>query len=390
MADSLPALNAPVSFIVQNNEAIGPMPMEHIIAGVRHGEQDAHSLVWWAGAGDWTHFDSHPDLMELVRQPESPRPLTTEIVEPGDTAAVAVESPPSLTGLFSASAREENGLQGSESASTDDAVEAIVSARSVLASAASREKAINQARHHTLAAALSGPAALAEELTPDESPVHDVPGGRDSADDAEDTEVSIVDLATDQKDEASEPDRSKHEEHFDELVKKSEEHRRRLEWATRVDEIILSGCIGAITERGYLAMDLSSRETEHQVLFESEKDSRFVMVEIIPLDQVNAAGDSVGRHLEIKMSWGQDVSDVDSAFAVVRSLASDETRKPGKVRAEIDTASSRVFTTVDLIWAADDFVSAAYDVDGDALDDAVAAALHILERRWYKLFIRRR
>ena len=90
------------------------------------------------------------------------------------------------------------------------------------------------------------------------------------------------------------------------------------------------------------------------------------------------------------MSWGQNVTDVDSAFAVVRSLASDEVAKPGKVRAEIDTASSRVLTTVDLIWAADDFVSADYDVDTDAIDDAVAAALHILERRWYKLFIRRR
>lgn len=105
---------------------------------------------------------------------------------------------------------------------------------------------------------------------------------------------------------------------------------------------------------------------------------------------MNAAGDAIGRHLEIKMSWGQDVTDVDAAFAVVRSLVSDDVTKPGKVRAEIDTATSRVFTTVDLIWAAGDFVSDDYDVDSDAIDDAVAAALHILERRWYKLFIRRR
>lgn len=390
MADTLPALGAPVSFVVEKSEAVGPIPMAEIVASIRTGERDAHSLVWWAGAPDWQFFDSNEELVALVDQSDAAISPKTEVFEP-DASPATAEQPPSLTGLFSAVARQENGLSSKESVPNSGAVQAIVTARSILATAESREKAITQARHKTLAAALSGPAALGDDSLADgvtETALED-PTEVDEVDGSNGGHP-IVDLASDEKLEPQEPERSKHEEHFDELVKKSEEHERRIKWATRVDEVLLRGCIAAIAERGYIAMDLSSRETEHQVLFESENDSRFVMFEIIPLAQVNAAGDAVGRHLEINMSWGQNVTDVDSAFAVVRSLASDEVAKPGKVRAEIDAASSRVFTTVDLIWAADDFVSADYDLDTDAIDDAVAAALHILERRWYKLFIRRR
>ena len=378
MADALPELDSHVSFVVDGNEATGPMALREIVRSIASGERERNSLVWWDGASEWRLFDGHPDLVELLeesRSSDDSDPLIQppiEIVQPTSSVSPAVvASPPSLSGLFSASAREVNGLSEERSVPRQSAVEAVMSARSALATTDS----ISQARHNTLAAALSGPAALSEDLEAltEEAQAQGAngPGGGGP-------------IA------ASQPAPSKHEEHFEELVKKSEEHQRRLEWATRVDELLLSGCIAAIGERGYLTRDLASRESEHRVQFETDKDTRFIILEIVPLPQTNAAGETIGRHLKVKMSWGQDVSDVESAFAVVRSLASDEERKPGKVRAEIDTTTSRVLTTVDLIWAADDFVSADYDVDSDALDDAVSAALHILERRWYKLFIRRR
>ena len=114
MADSLPALGAPVSFIVEHSEAVGPMPMAEIVASIRAGERDAHSLVWWAGAPDWEFFDGNEELVALVDQTDAPISPKTEIFEP-DAVPVTAESPPSLTGLFSAVARQENGLSSKES-----------------------------------------------------------------------------------------------------------------------------------------------------------------------------------------------------------------------------------------------------------------------------------
>lgn len=397
MTIQLPDLDVDSTFVVLDELPVGPLPMREVLQSIRTGERTPHSLVWWDGLGDWLFVDEHPELKALLDAPaeaelESPV-YPTEVSEP----AQSHDPKRSITGLFSANAREENGLNGVSMVPPSIAMETIASARSSLETADAREGLTASARHNSLAAALAGPAA--HTTTPPVSvvrPAAPEDGHEVEDDDADagttqlDDDGSIVDLATSDPVAPSQPALSKHDKNFEEMVKKSEARKRRLEWDTRVDELLLSGCIAAVTERGYLAMDLSSRETDHRVLFESEKDSRYVLLQIVPLPRVNAAGEPVGRHLQVTLSWGQDVTDVDSAFAVVRSLASDEQNKPGKVRAEIDTATSRVYTSVDLIWAAEDFVSPDYDVDSDALDDAVAAAHHILERRWYKLFIRRR
>ncbi len=411
MTEQLPDLDVNSTFVVVDDLPVGPMPMRAVLQSVRDGERIAHSLVWWDGLPDWLFIDEHAVLQILLAAPSgtnaqadatAPIAASTAPESPASPSNVSApeqkqEPKRSLTGLFSADAREGNGLSGSTVAPSI-AMEAMASARSSLESAEEREPLPAISRHESLAAALSGPAAhtTTASATAMPSTSEDDLSSTDDEIDSElpsqtDDEVNpIVDLATDEPVTPSEPALSKHDKNFEEMVEKSVVRKRRLEWDTRVDELVLSGCIAAVTERGYLAMDLSSRETDHRVLFESEKDSRYVILEIVPLPQVNAAGEPVGRHLQVTVSWGQDVTDVDTAFAVVRSLASDAEKKPGKVRAEIDTATARVYTLVDLIWAAEDFVSPDYHVDSDALDDAVAAALHILERRWYKILIRRR
>ena len=408
MADALPRLLDDVSFVVEGREAVGPQPLAEIVRSIRTGERNAHSLVWWANASGWQFFDEHPNLLELLSV-EQQSSLRTEILEPEDSdLPVVVKQPPSIEGLFSANARKENGLSGGIASAKIDKVDAILSARTLVATAEKEamSNASRVARHDTLAAALSGPSALVEARSGESQEASAAANQTDDSDlsgeDPSAGNTSELPKAArlegrtegtnseDGVDDDADPEESKHAQTFDEMVKKSDAHQRRLEWATRVDELMLSGCIAAVTERGYLAADVSSRGTEHRVLFESGSDGRHVVVQIVPLSQVNVAGEDVGLHLQIKMSWGQNVNDVDAAFAVVRSLASDDPAKPGKVRAEIDAVASRVYTTVNLIWAAEDFVSSDYDIDSVALDDAIAAALHILERRWYKLFIRRR
>jgi len=383
---TLPDLDANETFVVVDGNAVGPVPLREVIRAVHDSEFPRHCLVWWSGAADWQFLDEHPDLVVLLEtEVDTGSQLSSSETHnlpvrasAGDEVDDALLDPPTLSGLFSAYAREENGLNGVSPEAAVTAVEAFASARSSLDASGPVEDPLPKAtRHNSLAAALSGPAAHTEAATRPATVTMD-------------RVVNVEEVVPSTEMESLSGEESKHDENFQRMVKKSEEHQRRLGWTTRVDELLLSGCIGAVTERGYLAMDLSSSETDHRVLFESEKDSRYVLLALIPLPQVNAAGESVGRHLEIKLSWGQDVTDVDSAFAMVRSLVTDDVVRPGKVRAEIDTATSRVYTSVDLIWAAEDFISADYDVDSDALDDAVAAALHILERRWYKLFIRRR
>lgn len=176
------------------------------------------------------------------------------------------------------------------------------------------------------------------------------------------------------------------EDRFSEMVRLSVDHQRRLDWALRPDELLLSSCITAIVERGFVLLDVENHDVSQQAVFDHNDDSRHIRLELSPLSPVNAAGDPVGRHVQVSVAWGREVHDADAAFATVRAHATDELTDPGTILCEANMVASSATTSVELIWAAHDFVRDDHSVDRPALDASIIAILHALEARWHELF----
>jgi len=177
------------------------------------------------------------------------------------------------------------------------------------------------------------------------------------------------------------------DERFAEMVTSSIERQRRLDWALRVDELLLSACITAVVDSGFVLLDLATRDSDHRALFDHNDDSRHVRLEISPLSPLNAAGDPIGRHVRLSVAWGREVADADAAFQVVRSEVTDDEAAPGTFTCEMNMVSSSASVCVALIWKADEFVTTDHNVDRAALDASIAAILHALEQRWHELFV---
>lgn len=176
------------------------------------------------------------------------------------------------------------------------------------------------------------------------------------------------------------------EDRFSEMVRLSVAHQRRIDWALRPDELLLNSCITAIVERGFVLLDVEHHDDSQRAVFDHHDDSRHVRLELSPLSPVNAAGDPVGRHVQISVAWGRRVQDADAAFATVRAHATDEHVDPGTISCEANMVASSASTSVELIWASSDFVGEDHSVDRPALDASIVAILHALEARWYELF----
>ncbi len=176
------------------------------------------------------------------------------------------------------------------------------------------------------------------------------------------------------------------EDRFSEMVRLSVVHQRRLDWALRPDELLLSSCITAIVERGYVLLDVENHEVSQRAVFDHNDDSRHIRLELSPLSPVNAAGDPVGRHVQVRVAWGREVQDADEAFATVRAHATDKVTDPGTILCEANMVASSATTSVDLIWAAQDFLRDDHSVDRASLDASIIAILHALEARWHELF----
>ncbi len=363
-----------------------------------------------------------------------------EEAEP-DTATTLAEHDDRFSGLFGATARAESGLS-SHRKQPRVTPETLDEARTALENVGARIDALSAAtRESSLAAALAGSglaadnasgggggawtavdprrdevldadvdadnddsdeASAGEDITSDDSDVRDVLNESaetdadeatvdDNSSEAGDDEVlddpaAVAEPGSDDGGpEVEATQASSLDQRFEEMVRSSEELQRRLEWTSRVDEILLSACITAIADRGFMAAELASRDTDHRVAFDTSDDSRRVLLEIVPLGMTNAAGDSVGRHVRVGLSWGRGVDDIAEAFSISRSLTSDD-EKAGIITTSVDASSETAYTAVDLVWAADDFVSQDYAVDKAALESSIAAALHALERRWHEIF----
>ncbi len=330
----------------------------------------------------------------------------------------------SLTGLFSASARTDAGLSGETA--TASAEDVATSARLSLQNVGARIDALTSATRRTPRMdvyPLDEVQAIEPESATIEDPVDEdvhVAGSvltpaaepHDQSDDPATEEDGELRVAVETRElegdtETEEPALSAGSwqavaelsevietyepatalgDRFAEMVRNSVEHQRRLDWATRVDELLLSACITAIVDSGYLLLESTSNDSDHRVLFDHNDDSRHVRLELSPLSPLNAAGDHIGRHLRVGLEWGRGVADRDVAFAVARSEAIDGDVAPGTLTCEVNMLANSASTGVRLIWAADEFVRDDHSVDRASLDASIASVLHALEARWYELF----
>ncbi len=311
---------------------------------------------------------------------------TREAGEPTES----MKGKPAITGLFSSGARTD--ADGTEAPTpSPDALDAILAARSSLESVGARIEALSSATKASLtpeqiqtgmddieqAPAVEQP--VHEVAVATQAPAADAPAGSWTSVESEAAAQDATMTSTVDQSAA----RAELTARFNEMVEKSDEHQRRIEWVTRVDELLLSACITAIADSGFVAIDLDSRESDHTVLFNHNDDSRKVRLRLAPLETVSAR---LGRHVTFGLAWGRDVSDPDRAFEIVRQNTDDAPIPPGVITPEADMASSSVSTQVSLILAADDFVKDNYSVDRPLLDSAIAAALHALEGHWHTLF----
>ena len=338
--------------------------------------------------------------------------------------------PAALTGLFSSGAREQVGLTASEpQVPSPDALDAIMAARMSLESVGARIDALTSATRRTTSPELQQSASIdAADDTGDSNQEEDgIEREEDLADERESVLIASVssvetadvestteatpggswraveadgpvDSVTAARSETEAPAEAHVDapaakelsaahvaltERFEEMVRKSVSHQRRIEWVMRVDELLLSACITAIADSGFVAMDLTSRDSDHRVLFDHNSDSRQVRLELSPVDTVT---DHLGRHVRLGLSWGRVAQNIDEAFDTVERESVDDLIPPGVLTCDADMSSGIVSTHVELILAADDFVKDDYSVDRPSLDNSIAATLHALEARWHVLF----
>ena len=388
----LPDFDDPVSFVIDQSEPVGPMPLGVIVASIRSGDRDPDSLVWWAAAPEWIPFSQHSQLVAMLDEAST---TTTEVdaVE----AAEEVDAGAKLTGLFSAPA---NPAEAADLLSQPP-VEVIESEAASSEMTTQVEAPSAATREMSLAAALAGHLTKSRALSDSGDADSEVVDSDDLGGEPPATEVLAPERQTSDLDGSDDPAPepqtepsagvgSDLDEQFEEMTRRSEQHQRRLGWETRVDEVIFSACVALIAEGGFVATDLVSREADRRVTFEHGEDDQRLSFEMVPLSQMNPAGDHVGRHMSVGISWGGEVVDIDSAFTVVRTLATDEPASTGEIRADIDVESSIVYTKVELIWAASDFVDDDYAIDRDVVRSWIDATVHALEQRWNQLFTRRR
>lgn len=306
------------------------------------------------------------ELEELVDEPED-GPYDGGL---DDTDDVSPDDPPQrFTGLFGSPGlriRPDDGPDSSESLVSEEAL----SARRTLESVGARLDALSTATRRTREPKPNEPAEL-EPVAIDAETKE--PAGSQQEEPAVGSWQSVEGA-------------SNVDERFAEMVTLSAIHQRRLDWALRVDELLMSACITTIVDKGFVLLDLETQQAPQRATFDHHDDSRHIRLELSPLPPVNAAGDPVDRLVKVTMAWTQAVENADDALTTVRAEATGEPITPGEIRCEANMVESSASTIVDLIWGAKDYVHEDHGVDRPELDASVTAMMRVLESRWHELF----
>lgn len=176
---------------------------------------------------------------------------------------------------------------------------------------------------------------------------------------------------------------------FSEMVHASWRHYKRVDFATRLDEVLIGALITSTLDAGNVLIDLTSNGNNHYLRFQSPEDGSRITMALTHLTPSAVDGEVLGHHASVVIGWGRRVADASNVVnALKQELKSSaiQTPEPGTVTVDGDLTSGYAYTQIDLIWSLDDFVTSDYEVDTERLTRYVRAAVHSLRKYWYGRF----
>ena len=383
MAVELPDLDLSVSFVVDDGEATGPLPLREIAESIAAGDRPNDSYVWWSGVSEWMLFSSDDQLMGLLTQPPSVEGLDSsvpplEVEEVVEESGVSLDEPdrageaePEEVDVAVATVEETVDLtEAGHTEPTDPLEEISLTESSVLADVGARLEALASATRHVQSSSKLDQAASAPalRLVSDQGDVdlREQPDGRSTGGmDVSDVRAST--LATS----------------FESMVRLTENHGRLLEQGARVRELLARACGAALSRQGYSVDRRNESAGRYFLGFEGGVENKQMSLEISPAASVS---DETGHHVHLVLSWGRTAADMDAALQVVQEQLPVADRPLGTISSDAHIDTSLVSTRVELIWAIDDYIDSEYTIDRGRLEIALDAIEQSLERRWYDLF----
>lgn len=330
MSSDLPHIEQNLSYVVDDGEAVGPLPLTEIARSIAAGERQEDAYIWWSGAQDWVLFKSNPELVamlataqEALAAAEQPAEVIQEVVEvEGPAEPVVVAENMALT---SVSAR----------------LNALVS---------STRRA--QASGHPSVTTAGQFAELEEALHPTRT-------------------SEALDL------------REPGDSDFDSMVQQTWSYERLGEHSARARELLAQACVLAMAARGFSVERRTSSHGKYFAVFDSVGDSRSLRLEIRPALSVSG---SSSQRVRVAMSLGRKVDDVAGALDVVQGQLPTGERSTGEISSDIELDTCCVSTRVELVWRVDDYVVNDLVMNEPQLDRALNAVYEALDQRWHELF----
>ena len=187
---------------------------------------------------------------------------------------------------------------------------------------------------------------------------------------------------------------------FTEQITKSWDYFKRVDYATRLDDVLVGAIVTSMLDRGQVLIDFTSQRaglgavavqtgSNHYLRFEHPADKSRTTVALTHLTPSATEGEVLGHHASVVIGWGQRVANPSEVInALKQELKSNliQTPEPGTVTVDGDLTSGYAYTQIDLIWSIDDYVQRDYTTDHAKVARSLHAAVHSLRKYWYGRF----
>lgn len=349
MSVELPNIEQPISYVVEGGQAVGPMPLRSIADSISTGERPADSLVWWIGSTEWLPFDSCEGLTRLLSA------TSLETVMP--------EIPEQVGGKLVDLSDQHQDQDDPIASSRVELDEIKLTHDSVLKSLEARVAALSSATRDSVTSSLLDRAGATPVTRPEH--LEELPA---IVSESEPSDIRATTLSNT----------------FDGLLRQTVDYERLAEHANRVIELLARACAASLTRHGYGVERNTDFPGHHHLVFTGGVDTRRVRLELTPAPSVAEGG---SHFIYVGMAWGRMAFDIDEAVRVVNAELPRTGRAIGVITADAELDTGSVFTRVEMVWPVDDYVADDFTIDHGALEAALDATQHLLEQRWYELFI---
>lgn len=333
MSSELPEIDNPNCYVVDHGEAVGPLVLREIVSSIAAGTRRQDVFVWWSGASEWVRFNAEPGLLKLL-----------------DGLGEQVESGPNTAEI---DLRATTGESGQDDLDLREITVVDHAGAAPLHVLGERLEALASATRESSASSMLDRVS-APPVTHGESSRSRSPNGSTT---------------------------------FDSLVRETISYERLHQQSFRAIELLASGCERAFTGRSFtlegLAVQRGSQTSgRHELVFVSDDGSSQALIMLAPADSV--ASSNV-QHVAVKVRWAERPGSIDDAFTAAGSDVS-EPGQFGVMYSGVDIDDGLAFTSVDLVWPVERFVTSNVEIDQGALNASLEAIERALSQRWNELF----